>query len=139
MRDNTMAALAFPKRSRLLTAADYQFVFDQVDVKQGGSYFTFLARLNNEGVHRLGIITAKRNIPKAVERNRIKRLIRESFRQTLKTPELISLANTASVDVIVLAKAGSKERPNPDILLALGKQWQKLTAKAASHHAESAL
>lgn len=35
---------------------------------------------NQEGYARLGIVVSKRLVPKAVRRNRVKRLIRECFR-----------------------------------------------------------
>ena len=42
--------------------------------------FTLLARENTVGYPRLGMIVAKRNAKRAVDRNTVKRIIRESFR-----------------------------------------------------------
>ena len=124
-----MPADSYPKRLRLLTSADYQRVFDKVDYKQGGSFFTFLARSNDRKNHRLGIIASKRNLPLAVSRNRVKRLIRESFRHCQQSQELARMQDQ-TIDVIVLAKAASKDQSNADILRALETQWNKILAKA---------
>lgn len=44
-------------------------------------YFKIFFLLNNKQNGRLGIISSKRILPRAVDRNRAKRLIRETFRQ----------------------------------------------------------
>lgn len=43
-------------------------------------YFTLYVRPNGESLARIGIITSKRVAPRAVDRNRMKRLVRETFR-----------------------------------------------------------
>jgi ribonuclease P protein component len=43
-------------------------------------YFTLYVRPNGEPLARIGIITSKRVAPRAVDRNRMKRLVRETFR-----------------------------------------------------------
>jgi len=100
-----MFGLAFQKRHRLLKPKDFQRIFDQVDCKQGGSHFTF----------------PKRNVPKAVDRNYIKRVVRESFRHNVLTQHQIQ-----PFDVIVLAKPSSKHCESKDIHQALNHQWLKL-------------
>ena len=44
-------------------------------------YFTLFVRPNGLTVARLGIIASKRIAPRAVDRNRAKRLVREAFRR----------------------------------------------------------
>jgi len=123
-----MFGLAFQKRHRLLKPKDFQRIFDQVDCKQGGSHFTFLSRLrdpdNLSNSHRLGLIISKRNVPKAVDRNYIKRVVRESFRHNVLTQHQIQ-----PFDVIVLAKPSSKHCESKDIHQALNHQWLKLNKK----------
>ena len=125
-----MPANSFPKTLRLLTPADYRRVFDSVDLKQGSPLFTFLARQNDKSRNRLGIIAAKRNIRSAANRNRMKRLVRESFRLIPETTYHKQSGNKASFDVIVLVKAGSDDQSNATILDTLDGQWKKLNRKA---------
>jgi ribonuclease P protein component len=49
-------------------------------------YVMVMARPNQAGYPRLGMIIAKRQLARAVDRNRVKRCVRESFRLVL--PEL---------------------------------------------------
>jgi len=44
-------------------------------------YFQVLARPNEQGFARLGMIVSKRLFPHAVDRNRMRRRIREAFRR----------------------------------------------------------
>ncbi|UCF77187.1 MAG: ribonuclease P protein component [Betaproteobacteria bacterium] len=43
-------------------------------------YFTVFAKPNGLGQARIGIVTSKRVAPRAVDRNRVKRMVREVFR-----------------------------------------------------------
>ena len=82
------------KVKRLLTPGDYQRVFkNPVKFFQPG--LLFLCNKNSLGYSRLGMAVSKKNLPKAVDRNRIKRLIREAFRQRL---------SHKGVDVVVLTR-----------------------------------
>ena len=93
-----MAYLAFPKAQRLLTSDDFQSVFADAPVRASHKYFLILARPNQKDAARLGLIIAKKHIRLATERNRMKRLIRETFRH--------QAATFAPIDVIVLARKG---------------------------------
>ena len=48
--------------------------------RSSSEFFTILSRENAIGQPRLGIVVAKRHVKRAVDRNTIKRIIRESFR-----------------------------------------------------------
>ena len=129
-----MVSQSFPKKRRLLQPSQFQRVFDNVDHKQGGPFVTLLARQNQTKNSRIGIIVSKKISVKAVERNRIKRLIRESFRTSefnLSSESLTSDTGAAqpTVDIIVLAKAPCSGAENAAILSSLKRQWIKLGAK----------
>ncbi|MDA8963326.1 ribonuclease P protein component [Pseudomonadales bacterium] len=117
----------FQKDQRLLNAHQYKNVFDNVDCKQSGKYFTFLSTSSQQAKHRLGLIVAKKHIPLAVNRNKIKRAIRESFRQNLNH-EIVNTQIT-SFDVIVLAKSSVAQLDNAQLNEELRKQWLRLIAK----------
>lgn len=70
---------SFTHRERLQTAGQFQRVFDQA-TKSSSEVFTILSRENTIGYPRLGLVVAKRNLKRSVDRNSIKRIIRESFR-----------------------------------------------------------
>jgi len=69
-------------------------------------------------VARLGVVVSKKNVGQAVSRNRLKRVIRESFRHA---PDLIP-----KVDIIVLAKRGSGKQANQELFKDLSTIWHKL-------------
>jgi ribonuclease P protein component len=116
-----VAEYSFPKSNRLLTAADYKAVFDKATFKVSCRYFLILASRNNSTRSRLGLVIAKKNVAKAVQRNRVKRMIREYFRlhgEQLRGLDLVVLARK---DVDTLQSGQLRER--------LGSLWRDLGAK----------
>ena len=73
------ADLSFSYRERLHTARQFQRVFDRPN-RSGSKTFVLLSRANTVGYPRLGMVVAKRKVRRSVDRNRVKRMIRESFR-----------------------------------------------------------
>jgi ribonuclease P protein component len=114
----------FPKSVRLLTSGDYSDVFQDVDVRVSSKHFLILARGKNLPTARLGIIVAKKNVKLAVHRNRVKRLLRESFR--------LRQATLPNLDLVVLAKKGIDRIDNPDCASELQFLWNKLSRKVES-------
>ena len=108
---------SFTKKDRLLNPKDYSFVFEKPH-RVGNGNLTILFRDNKKEHSRLGLIIAKKNVKKAVERNRVKRLIRESFRYH-KT-------KLQGLDIIVIAKRGINSFKNNEILQNLDVQWNKI-------------
>ena len=121
MQDAGEALYRFRKPLRLLNSNDYTTVFHEAAFRISHKNFLLLARLNQSALPRLGLIVAKKNIRRAVQRNRIKRLSRETFRlqQSLLT----------GVDVILLARSGMDELENNELIQLLNKQWSALQRK----------
>lgn len=71
--------------ARLVKKADFDRVFAN-NQRARTDYVVVMARPNQVGYPRLGMVIAKRMLARAVDRNRVKRCVRESFRQVL--PEL---------------------------------------------------
>ncbi len=69
----------FQREHRLLKASDFRYVFDKA-FKVNNKAFTLLARKSLTNHSRLGLVIAKKNLKLAVQRNRVKRLLREYFR-----------------------------------------------------------
>ena len=86
----------FSRSSRLLSPADFKTVFDCCEFKVSNKHFLFLAKRNRSDKSRLGIVVSKKNVRLAVQRNKIKRAIRQAFR--IKSKYL------TNIDIIVLAR-----------------------------------
>ena len=69
---------------------------------------------------RLGIIVAKKNVRLATDRNRIKRLVREYFRNH---------PLSASMSLVFMAKRGAGTLSNADVTGDLDRLWRKLNHK----------
>ncbi|MBJ6136341.1 ribonuclease P protein component [Marinobacter litoralis] len=115
-----MKALTFPKSVRLLKPADYGKVFDDVQLKVPHRNFLILAAPNNLGHARVGLIFSKKNLRHAVQRNRIKRQVRETFRLQQDLP---------SLDIIVLGRQGLNKLENPDVRSSLNDIWRRVKKK----------
>lgn len=120
-----MASEAFPKANRLLTSGDFQSVFADAPFRASHKYFLILARPNQRNHPRLGLVIAKKHIRLATERNRMKRLIRESFRRLPPTSN--------GFDVIVLARKGMDTLENRELLDQLDRQWRRIARKVTAH------
>jgi len=125
-----MTGFGFSKQQRLLTAREFQRVFDQLGLKCSSKRISLLAASNLLGYPRIGFIIPKKQIRLAVQRNRIKRVIRESFRQ-LDT-------HGFSYDVIVLVRKGLDEQQNSDITAQFEYLWAKLKQRAKNSNAITA-
>jgi ribonuclease P protein component len=72
----------------------------------------------------MGLIIAKKNVKLACTRNRLKRLMRESFRhQQHQLPDL---------DIVVMARRGLADMNNAEIQQLIEKQWKRLCKRANS-------
>lgn len=113
----------FAKSRRLLDASDYSRVFDGAEAKASNKYVLLLAKRNDRPGHRLGLIVAKKNVRLAVQRNRIKRLAREMFRQQPEQPPYM--------DVVLMARRGIDQLDNAQVSSILREQWRKLARRVS--------
>lgn len=112
----------FSRQRRLLTAGDYRRVFEKAQFKVSDQHLLILARPGQTPQSRLGLVIAKKHLKRAVDRNRVKRVLRESFR-TLEPP----LA--PAMDIVVLARKGLGEIEKPALQRIFNKQWRRLAKK----------
>ncbi len=82
-----------------------------------------LVTTNNTDVSRLGLAISKKAVNKAVDRNRVKRLVRDSFRHSRHA--------LAGIDIVVLANRGLGDRSNKEMLTSLSNHWKQLVKKCA--------
>ncbi|MEW5754858.1 MAG: ribonuclease P protein component [Pseudomonadota bacterium] len=119
--DMNSMTVAFPKSVRLLHAAEYKRVFDEPGARSVDPNFTVLARRNGLTQARLGMAITRKNIKTAVARNRIKRIVRESFRQHQQI--------LAGLDIVVLSRGGAGERENPALFASLEHHWSRVISR----------
>lgn len=117
-----MADYSFDKSRRLLNAADYKPVFDKAVFKVSSQQLLFLSIPNQLSHPRIGLVVAKKNIRFASQRNRVKRIIRESFR--------LHQAEIPNLDIVVLAKRNLDTLDNKALHHSVAKLWKQLQRKA---------
>jgi len=112
-----MVTKEFTRESRLLTPSQFQNVFSK-PIRFGSSHITILVTPNNGQNNRLGLAIAKKRVKLAVQRNRIKRQIRESFR--------LNQHNLPNIDMVIMVKSGTDKLENHQISQQLEKIWRKI-------------
>lgn len=111
----------FARQQRLTQASEFKKVFVDPCVKQGDANMLLLGRKNTHKTARLGLAVAKKQLKRAVARNRFKRLTRESFRHHLDVLK--------DLDIVVVARAGAERKSNRELLDLLAKNWHILVKK----------
>ncbi|GGC94318.1 ribonuclease P protein component [Halopseudomonas salina] len=112
----------FKPEYRLLTPGQFKLVFDGATRKASGPYVLLLARSNDLGHPRLGLVIAKKSVKRAVDRNRVKRIARESFR--------LNKSELGNLDIVVLARKGLGELDNAALHDMYRGMWRKLAKSA---------
>jgi len=78
-----------------------------------------LCRRNEVGIARLGLAISKKNCRAATGRNRLKRIVRESFR--------CNQAQLEGLDVVVINQGEARNSSNQQIFDSLHGHWQQCT------------
>jgi ribonuclease P protein component len=115
-----MKRLRFTPPVRLNQADQYARVFRQ-PIRCSGPYCVLLARKNGLHHARLGLAISKKRAAKAVTRNTLKRIIRESFRHHQQQLQ--------GLDLVVMAKSEASRANKPLIRNSLDRQWSRLAKK----------
>lgn len=118
-----MVTYEFSRESRLLTPGQFKSVFSDPQ-RFSSSHFTILVSINPERENRLGLAIAKKRVKLAVQRNRIKRLVRESFR--------LNRHKLPHIDMVVLVRSGIDELENKQINKQLEKLWRKIDRRLSN-------
>ncbi|ABP81835.1 ribonuclease P [Streptococcus pneumoniae] len=118
----------FGREKRLLTPRQFKAVFDSPSGKVPGRNVLLLARENDLQHPRLGLVIGKKSVKLSVERNRIKRQIRETFRH--------HQLELAGWDIVIIARKGLADLDNPELAKQFAKLWKRLSRNPAKTAAE---
>jgi ribonuclease P protein component len=92
----------------------------------GNSFFGVTAHVNEKGWPRLGLAVAVKTAGNAVERNRIRRVIRESFR--------LHQRQIPAVDLVVSARLRARGAAGAELRAQLEALWQEVRTTCGSWH-----
>ena len=127
-KGHSSRAQSFPRCARLTRPSEFRWVFAQAS-RVSDQAFTVLARPRPEGSTatigpRLGLAIAKKCAKRAVSRQRVKRLVRESFRKAQH--------ELPDVDIVVMCRPPVTQMTNRQVYDALDKLWQRLKRQCAT-------
>jgi ribonuclease P protein component len=106
----------------LHAAAEFGRVFAE-PARSADRFFTVLARPSGRAVARLGLTVSRRAAKRAVDRNKLKRLARESFRHQRAPPPW---------DFVVLARPGADRAARRELRASLDGHFERLAKSAGA-------
>jgi ribonuclease P protein component len=112
-----------PAQRRLRRKSDFDAAYAR-GRRLGNVFFGVTASWNDQGWPRLGLAVAVKTAGGGVQRNRLRRVIRESFR--LHQHEL------PGVDLIVSAREKARQAARPELQASLAALWKKVSELCAS-------
>ena len=112
-----MPGAGLPRDARVRRAGDFA-ALRHASGRLGGRCFSVRYRPNGMDHARLGLAISKRVSKRAVDRNRIKRLVRESFRR--------ARTQMPAIDLVVMAREAAAGVPGAELLAELDALWRKL-------------
>ncbi|MBM7074049.1 ribonuclease P protein component [Shewanella sp. 202IG2-18] len=115
-----MTSYTFMRELRLLTPAQFNHVFSN-PIKASSAEITLLAVPNQLDHPRVGLTVPKKQVKLAVGRNRVKRIVRDSFRLTQH--------DLPNVDIVVLVRRGVMDLDNAQLHKLVNKLWRKLSRR----------
>ena len=117
--------MTLPRRYRLSGKQAFNPVFQQPTVSADES-FKVLAVRNDVGHARLGMAVSRKVDRRAVARNRLKRIIRESFRAHYQ-----AATDSLTADIVVLPRSNAVTVPNQRLFAQLSRHWHRIDQRLA--------
>jgi ribonuclease P protein component len=114
--------LTLPAQRRLRRKSDFDAAYAR-GRRTGNALFGVTTRSNEVGQPRLGMAVAVRVAGSSVERNRLRRIIRESFR--LHQHEIPAL------DIVVSARERARHAPGAELHASLAALWKRVIEQCA--------
>jgi ribonuclease P protein component len=109
------ARIGFPRTHRLLRPEQFTAVMKR-GRRRRDDLFTLYYLDNGLNHARLGLAVSRKTAARAVDRNRIRRQVRESFRH--------HQAQFAELDIVVMAQPRAVRSDNPQLRAALADHWK---------------
>src|SRR5574344_3054220 len=114
-----MANNTFPRSVRILTTEEYDKVFKN-PVRASEPGVLILARKNESQTgSRLGLVIPKKVLKRAVWRNRVKRIARETFR--------LNQHSLQNLDLVVLARPKIEDISNSELSAIFRRLWRQIS------------
>lgn len=113
-----MINFCFKKQNHLQKSSDFKLLSSKGQQFRGQFFITIYKRNGQQQINRLGITVSKKCSKRAVDRNRLKRLIRESFR--------LNQQQFNAYDVVVIGRRLAVSVSNEELFNELSWMWQKL-------------
>jgi ribonuclease P protein component len=115
--------MSLPPQYRLTEKRAFREIFEEPCVVSD-PFFKIMARLNGQNYPRLGLAVSRKVDRRAVQRNRLKRLTRESFRlQIAANPEL------PAANYLVLPRAQAVTISHAEVFERLARLWNNVNRK----------
>jgi ribonuclease P protein component len=115
--------LTLPARLRLRRKSDFDAAYAR-GRRLGDGFFAVIATINEAGAPRLGMAVAVKVAGGAVGRNRIRRVIRESFR--------LHQQSLPALDLVVSARPPARAASGAQLHASLAALWKKVAAQCAT-------
>jgi len=114
----------FSRAQRLAHKPQFDAVYQQ-GRRLSDPYFLILAKSNSQSLARLGLSVSARSVGNAVNRNRIKRIIRDSFR--------LNNAGLPAVDIVVNTRTAARSATNDELRKSLVQHWTNVVKRCGAH------
>ena len=115
--------LTLPTQRRLRRKSDFEAAYAR-GRRFGNGFFAVTAKPNDIGGPRLGLAVSVKNAGSSVERNRLRRTIRESFR--------LHQHDLPAVDIVVSARGRARDATGAELRANLLPLWKKETEQCAT-------
>jgi ribonuclease P protein component len=115
--------LTLPAQRRLRRKPEFEAVHAR-GRRMGNGFFAVTARFNDEGHPRLGMAVGSKLAGGSVERNRIRRVVRESFR--------LCQHDLPAVDIVVSARSRAAGASNRELRANIEELWVKVRQQCVS-------
>jgi ribonuclease P protein component len=126
-----MTGQGFPPHYRLHESREFDAVFKANKYRVSGPQILLLGIDNQMGYSRLGMVVGKKSAAKSVQRSRIKRAIRESFRTLCNQSHGFDVSQ-GNVDIVIVTRSGVALLDNQRLAHILAKNWLSLFSKVST-------
>ena len=117
--------MTIPRRSRLTGKTAFSDVFEQATVSSDAC-FKVLGRQAGQTFARVGLAVSRQVDRRAVQRNRLKRIVRESFRAHYLSEQSPSDRPLVTADFVVLPRRAAVSVSNAQLFEQLRRHWQRM-------------